>query len=29
MWIVGAFSWLGANKPDVASDMAAFFRSVE
>lgn len=26
MWIAGALSWLGHNKPDVASDMDAFFR---
>ena len=28
LWIAGALSWLGHNKPPVADDMAAFFRSV-
>lgn len=26
MWLVGALSWLGYNKPDVADDVARFFR---
>ncbi|MBU6235721.1 MAG: alpha/beta hydrolase [Alphaproteobacteria bacterium] len=28
MWIVGALTWLGHNKPDVAADVARFFGSV-
>jgi acetyl esterase/lipase len=29
MWIIGAFSWLGYNKPNIVDDVDAFFKSVQ